>query len=193
MSLGSNAHESLARFFVDNVVGLACHDTGNVRAVRGIGRIYVRVIVCVVVCIRHFCVVIYVVGGGLSVESRACSHLLSNVFFAPCGIFRHVGKRFVRIVKSRVENGNRHSFALVGKVGRVVNARGVHVCVVAHGNGRDGIGFRIIHALDAVKLFDRIEGVCVHFQSNAVVESGIGIFVLVVQALAVKRRKEVAM
>ena len=170
LRFGSDAHESLVRFFVHDVIGFTCDDTCNVRAVRRIGRINIRVVVRIVVCERHFGVVVHLVNGGLSVESRACSHLCRNIFFRPSRVGRHCRKRLVRIIKTGVEHGNHHTFALVREVGRIVNTRRIDVCVIAHGNSRNRIGFRIINTLYTVELFNLVECVCIDFQSNAVVE-----------------------
>ena len=170
LRFGSDAHESLVRFFVHDVIGFTCDDTCNVRAVRRIGRINIRVVVRIVVCERHFGVVVHLVNGCLCVESRACSHLCRNIFFRPSRVGRHCRKRLVRIIKTGVEHGNHHAFALVREVGRIVNTRRIDVCVVAHGNSRNRIGFRIINTLYTVELFNLVECVCIDFQSNAVVE-----------------------
>ena len=150
-------------------VRIPADNTCNVRAVVGIGRIYVRILIRVIVRKRHFCAHVNIVDVELPrrfFRFQVLFQKLGYVRFAPSGVIGQTLKRFVRIVKPRIQNSHHRAFAKVARAAvrvvfryvrihrRIVNTRIVDARYVGNirrvrrfHRRRYGVGTRNFHAL----------------------------------------------
>ena len=158
LRVGRNAHKRIPLFVYLRVVVLARNNARHVRAVRRVGRIYVRIVVRIIVSIGNFIVVIYV---GKRKRGRTLVRFEGGKLFAHAVLIqperarRHRAERGVRVIQTGIEHGDDHPVALAGRVRRVVNARRIHVRIVGNGDGGNGVRFGNVNACNAFDLFDR--------------------------------------
>ena len=187
MSLRRNADESFFGFLVDDVIALARNYACDVSSVRGIGRINVRVVVRVIVSVRNFRVIIRLICGHFGIKAVAgLGNLRRDVVFIPRGMIGHRGKRFVRIVKTGIEDSDYHSLAFLVYILRIIYTCGVNVGVVFDGNFRFGISLGKLHAFNTVDFFNRLVICGVNLQGDAVVKNAVRIFELVFDSALVE-------
>ena len=122
------------------VLVVAADNPCHVRAVVGIGRIHVRIVVGIIVSKGHFRAHVHV-GSGQAPRFRfrrkhVVRHNLGYILFIPSRIFGQGLERSMRIIQTRVEHGNDRAFAVVRFArrifGGVVNARIVHARLVGY-------------------------------------------------------------
>ena len=195
LRFGRNAYKrfrfvALAEYLI---VVATCDYTGNVRSVRGIGRIHIAIVVCVIKRKRNFLIDINIRSG-----SRRHARLfrdrvaqlfvyiiqIPNAFF----IYRHIAERIVSIIKSCVEHGNNHAGAVIVYALCIINTRCVNIGVIGSNvHFWNGIMIAVVNAFDAAQLLNARNIRIIHFDRKRIGKRGIRILELVFDARFIHR------
>ena len=173
---------------VDDIVyGRAGNDTGNVRAVRGVRRVYIRILIRVIVCERNFGIVIHVVCRYIGIKTLhagidAVEYPFRHHFLGQARLLGFDLEDLVAGIDTGIEYCRDHAFAVI--VGDLlvylINARTPHVGIVGYLFVLRGIVIfgnidrrNTLHRCDLFRIFD------IGTDSNGIGEHRITVFQLV--------------